>query len=87
MGDQGAGRREARGGEGAESRAAWGGAVNGREAQRERPVGRRWGGQKEWRRGAPAPLLRNAAECRGGQGWAWACGGFKENHSGAGEGS
>ena len=59
MGDQGAGRREARGREGAESRAAWGGAVNGREAQRERPVGRRRGGQKEGLGGAPAPLLRN----------------------------
>lgn len=33
--------------------------MNGREAQRERPVGRRLGGLKEWRRGAPAPLLRN----------------------------
>ena len=42
-------------------------------------------GEKE--RLPPAPLLRNtAAECRGGQGWAWACGSFKDNHRGTGEG-
>lgn len=80
-----------RGGEGEGSRGAWGGAVNGREASEAEARGQKTGegrrnGKKEHL--PSAPLLRNtAAECRGGQGWAWACESFKDNHSGAGEGN
>lgn len=62
----------------------WEGGLRGGGPGQKAGEGRR-NGEKE--RLPPAPLLRNsAAECSGGQGWAWACGSFKDNHSGAGEG-